>query len=274
MARAHGHPFLRLGGAWTATLLWLGGGSLASAQSLQPSDRDADPAGAAASAEQAMFLPTLIAPAGDRASPGVAFLYGGYDGSTESAVTKLIGDAKIVGPLDVRVGLTYTPNQPPPEAEAQPQFGARLRLLEQSAHGLDLATLLLYRMERFTDDEGLVQAVVAGGRHWGRTGLFANVAYGQDPEGDDREAEFAVGLLYRLQAALQLGLESHLRVDLFSDDPKREARQDSDLELTAGPIAQWSAGPIGLMAQVGGHARKVDRMRTGVIALAGVAYAH
>lgn len=256
------------------TVFALGARVPAAAQS-QGSDREPDSqSSASGSAEQGMFLPTLIAPGGDRASPGIAVAYGGYDGGTDAGVMKVSGDVKVIGPLDARLGLTYTPNLPNTEAQAQPHFGARLRLLAEHTQGIDLSTLLLYRMERFTDDEGLVQGVVALGKHWGRVGLFGNAAYGQDPEGDDREGELALAMLYRASAPLQLGLESHLRVDLFSDDPKRAVRNDSNLELTAGPVAHVSLGPIAVLAQVGVHAIELDRVRTGVIALGGIAYAH
>ena len=46
---------------------------------------------------------------------------------------KLVGDAAIVGPVDVRLGLTYTPEQPPPEAEVQPHFGANVGLIARLA---------------------------------------------------------------------------------------------------------------------------------------------
>lgn len=222
---------------------------------------------AADAAAQGMLLPEVIA-TGEGRSYALAHVIGGYDSAEDTAVLRAIGDVQIVGPLDIRFGVTYTPDAP--NGDVQPHVGLRLRALWQKQHGIDLAFAAFYRMERFTDDEGLIQGLVSVGRRFDRVGLFGHVSYGQDPEGDDREGDVALAGMYGISQALQLGLESHFRFDLFSDDPKREARDDSEWDLIVGPTLNYSLGPVAFIAQVGLRALETEQVRTGVIALGGV----
>jgi hypothetical protein len=96
-----------------------------------------------------------------------------------------------------------------------------------------------------------VQGLVALGTRIDQVGLFANLTYGQDPEGDDREGEVMFAFLYELLPALQLGIETRARMDLGSDDPRRAARKASDLDGTLTPTLSYSLGPVALLAHVG-----------------------
>jgi hypothetical protein len=140
-----------------------------------------------------------------------------------------------------------------------------LRLLTQNQAGIDLAAGLLYRRDRYTPDDGLVQAVLAIARHWGRVGLFGNLAYGQDMEGDDRDGELSLALLYERSVDLQLGFESHLRFDLSSEDPRRQMRGQGPFDLQLGPLAHYCLGSVIVTAQAGLSALKAEQTRTGVI---------
>lgn len=244
------------------------------AQSIERQDGEgASSTSAQAAASEGFLLPTVETAGGDRSSRGVVNTLVGYDGGTKNALMRVTGDVKAFGPLDLRLGLTYTPGNE--EGEVQPMIGARVRILNQEDHAINLSTAVYYRMERFTDDEGFVQGVLALSRRWGRLGAFLNGAYGQDPEGDDRLADFGVALLYTLNSAWIIGLESDLKVDLASEDPKRDLRDDRELEFTAGPVATWSIGPIGLVAQAGIRTLKFESgSRTGALLLGGVSYAH
>jgi hypothetical protein len=176
----------------------------------------------------------------------------------------------VYGPVDLRVGLTYTPDAPEGQAQAQPNVGARVNLLAQSRSGIDLSTGVFYRKEQYTVDDGVVQGVLALGRHFGRVGLFGNLAYAQDPEGDDREGEVALAMLYATTARLQLGVESKCRFDLFSSDPRRAARNSPVFESWSGPVLQYALGPIALLVQTGLSTLTNDHTRVGAIAIGGL----
>jgi hypothetical protein len=219
-----------------------------------------------------MLLPTLIAPASDRNDRVVANVVGGYDSALRTSVMRAIGDVNVIGPVDLRFGVTYTPDAF--NGQVQPHVGMRVRILSQEKSGIDLAAALFYRLERFTADEGLVQGVLAAGRRFGPLNLLMHAAYGQDPEGDDREGEVALAGLVEASSAVQVGIENHIRFDLFSDDPKRQMRNDSEYDLTVGPLAQWSLGPLALLGQVGFRASRFQRVETGAVALAGLSGAY
>lgn len=219
-------------------------------------------------AERGMLLPLLVAPASGRKDLVVANVVGGYDSALRTGVMRATGDVQLIGPVDLRFGVTYTPDAW--NGQVQPHIGARVRILSQEKAGIDFAAALFYRLERFTDDEGLIQILVAAGRRFGPLNVLMHASYGQDPEGDDREGEVAAAGLFALSSHLQVGLENHIRFDLFSDDPKREARRDTEYDLTVGPLAQWALGPVALLGQVGFRASRFNRVETGAIALAGL----
>ena len=100
--------------------------------------------------------------------------------------------------------------------------------------------------------------------------MLANLAYGQDPEGDDRDGDAALALMYEALAALQVGIESHIRFDIASDDPRREMRKQGPLDLQAGPFVHYALGPALLVAEAGVSAYRFEQTRAGFYALAGV----
>jgi hypothetical protein len=152
----------------------------------------------------------------------------------------------------------------------QPHVGARVSLLEQDRHGFDLGVGLFYRMERFTQEEGLAQALLSGAVRFGRTGLFANAAYGQDLEGDDMEGELGLALLHRVSRGFQFGVESHARFKLRSTDEKRRDQPLQTFDAYLAPTASYALGPVALFAQVGPSFYRLHGTHTGVLALAGV----
>lgn len=200
----------------------------------------------------------------------IAVTLAGYDAASATGIARFSGDLNVIGPLDLRLGLTYMSNVEPDDNQFQPQVGVRVRLLSQEAFGIDLATAVLYRRDRYTQDEGLIQVVLAIGRRWGRFGALGNAAYGQDPEGDDRDGELALSLMYEAAVPLQLGLESHLRLDLLSDDPRRRVREQGPFDLQAGPIVHYSFGHAIVTVQTGFSSYRFEHTRTGLFALGGI----
>jgi hypothetical protein len=226
------------------------------------------------SAHQGMFLPNTVAPSlANQAAAAVALA--GYDDAVRSVVMSTTADVHVYGPLDLRLGLNYAQTTAPDASRAEPQLGLRLHLLSQADDGIEGAALINYRLDRYTRDEGLVQAMFVVGRRFGRAGVFVNLGFGQDPEGDDREGEAALAALYALSEPLQLGLESHARFDLFSSDPRRAARQDAAGQLTSGPTLHYVIGPCVLLTQVGVSTLVgIQRTRVGAVAVAGLGAAY
>jgi hypothetical protein len=217
-----------------------------------------------------LFLPNTIAPSLGRQAAGAVGL-GGYDTAQRSPVTSMLGELHVYGPLDLRLGLNYTPNVAEGASPIEPQFGGRLHLLAQAEQGIDAAAVLNYRLDRYTKDSGLMQAMFVVGRRFGRIGLLANLGYGQDPEGDDREGEAALAAMYSFSEPLQIGFESHARFDLFSSDPRRAARHDALAQIASGPTLHYGIGSLIVLAQVGVSTLVgTESTRAGAIGLAGV----
>jgi hypothetical protein len=227
---------------------------------------------AASSVRNGLTLPILVAPGSVTASAATTVFWAGYDQARDSLTFRSHADLHVYGPLDARVGVTYLPNTM--QNAMQPHAGLRVRLLTQENDGLDLGLGAFYRMERFTDDEGLMQGLLTAATHIGRLALLGNLSYGQDPEGDDREGDVGLAALYELSAALHVGVESRLRFDLGSQDPKRAARRDTSFDAIVAPTVGYSVGPVALLAQAGVSTMRAKSWRAGTIAMGGLAVAY
>lgn len=230
------------------------------------------PAAGPASAREGLLLPETLSPASDRTSRATLATWAGYDQARRSAVVMSDADLKVWGPLDFRLGVTYLPDGE--TTDPQPRLGLRLRMLSQKDHRVDLAGALFYRLDRFTLDAGVIQAELAFGKRIGPVGIFANVSFDSDMEGDDREGELKLATLYQASQRFQLGFDGRLRFDLFSSDARRRARGNTSFDLSAGPIAYYGVGPVALFGQVGVTALKAERLRAGVLAMGGVGAAY
>jgi hypothetical protein len=224
---------------------------------------------AAASARQGMMLPSVLPTDTELASRATATTWAGYDSARSSFVLRTFADATVYKRLALRVGMSYLPDSL--NQSAQPSFGARVQILRQSKHGFDLGAGGFYRMERFTSEEGLIQALLTGALHVGKTALFANLAFGMDAEGDDTEGEVLLAVLRSLNHSLQLGIEGRARFSLASDDPKRREEPVESADASLAPTLSYALGPIALLAQAGASARHAEHWRVGPLAMGGLA---
>jgi len=115
-----------------------------------------------------------------------------------------------------------------------------------------------YRPEGFTQAEGEVEIALALGRAFGRFATFANIVYGQDPEGAERDGELRLAALYQLNNSLQAGLDARLRADLGSDEGKRRAEGGAEYDVLVGPTASFALvtlRPCGRLLRCGPNER-------------------
>jgi hypothetical protein len=264
-------PFVNAGslsrtGAMAAGALLLLAGSARAQDELAP-----PPAPARRGVEAGLLLPDTVG-ANVRDGRATVVASTGYDGARGSATFGATADVRVWGPVAFRVGATYLP-APVASADAarmQPNFGVRVQLLDQNHHGIDGAVGLTLRKDRYTQDDGELQLTLMAARRVGRLGLFANAAYGQDGEGDDRDGTVNLAALYAAGDHLQLGLDSRLRFDLFSTDQRRAVRGEPGYDLVIGPTAAVPLGSLALIGQVGYAAVKTRAFSSGVVALGGV----
>jgi hypothetical protein len=246
--------------AWT-----MGASRAARAQDVEPEKPRIT---AAHSAEDGQFLPFTLASRVDSQRALVSTL-DGYDSARQSAILQGTTEINVWGPIAIRAGVVYTETVD----QLKPTFGVHVQLLKQEKHGLDGSIAVFYKPEGFTEGEGEIESAITVGRRFGRTGVYGNLVYGQDPEGNERDGEVRMAAMYSLRENLHAGFDTRLRFDLGSSNTaQRIAKLEADYDLVAGPAASYCLGPFALVAQGGASLFKLSNasLRTGGIGLAGV----
>jgi hypothetical protein len=229
--------------------------------------RSADAATRVQAAGQAgSFLPLGLAPSRE-GQPGYVVGSGGYDGAQKTALLAAIADVQLWGPLAIRGGAVYSAR----EEKLAPTVGAHLRLLTEDQHGVDGSAGVFYKPEGLTEPEGEIESVIAVGLHVRDTYLLANLAYGQDPEGNERDGEVRLALVQPLSARALLGFDSRVRFDLGSAASRLAARGEATLDAVVGPAAALFVDRFALLLHAGWAARRVaGSLATGPFVSAGL----
>jgi hypothetical protein len=222
-------------------------------------------------ARTAHFLPGALDAEMDSATAAVGAGWAGYDGATKNPVASASAEAWVVPRLSFTAGFGSTTQ--PGEVRLRAQGGVRVMLLDQRHFGVNAAVGFLYRQDRFANEEGMLEWSALLSRRFGATLALANFVYAQDGEGDDREGELRVVGLHDFGLRLHLGLDGRVRTSLGSSDPHRAEHSNPTFEFNAGPLLAYSMGRFSLVSEAGISGQKVDRVRTGVLVLGGLAAA-
>jgi hypothetical protein len=208
------------------------------------------------------LLASTLAP-GVGATAALAVGFGGYDGARSAPIGSATAEVRVWGPFAVRGGAEYSSVR----REPRPSIGGRVQLLRQERHGIDGSVSVFYRPEGFTEPEGEIETIVALGRRFDRVAVLANLVYGQDPEGNERDGELRFASLYAA-GRWTFGLDSRLR---FAMGTQKRAMAEPKLDLLAGPVAAAAVGPVAVFAQAGPSLLKLSGTTSaGMAALAGV----
>jgi hypothetical protein len=226
-------------------------------------------------ADAGLFLPSTLAP---RMYEGTAFAAArsGYDASSDAFVARAAAEGSLTDFLALRLEFEHGPSRGPQD---RVRVGARVGLLAQDTHGIDGGVALFYDPKDFREEGNIVAGLLAG-REFGRLGVFANVFFGGDPEGDDAQLELRLGSSYRLSSALHVGVDARGRYNL-SSDAKRGGTLTRDWELQLLPTASLELGSVALVADLGvaavqntgpfGEPDEHTDVHAGVLALGGIA---
>jgi hypothetical protein len=230
------------------------------------SEPDRDMTAIARSVDEGALLPLTLSPTVGSV-PATAIGYGGYDGARARAVGQAFAEVRLWRQLALRGGTELTDAS----HRLRPTIGARVQVLSQYSHGVDGAVSVFYRAEGFDEPEGEIESVFAVGRRVGRMTLIANLAYGQDPDGNERDGEVRLAAITQVGAHLNVGVDGRWRFDLGSQTAKLRASNEPTYDVDAGPVAALTLGPIALVAHAGlSVVRRVDQdAALGVVALAG-----
>jgi hypothetical protein len=192
---------------------------------------------------------------------------GGYDTARQGALFDSAAEVRVWGPIALRAGVTYSDDT----RRMRPSVGARLQLLRQGAHGVDGTLTTAYKSEGFNEFEGEIETTFALGRRFDRLYVLGNVAYGQDPEGNERDGELRASVL-RLQGRGVLGLEARGRTAIGPQHGRYSAVEPRT-DAVGGFVGALSLGSFALYAEVGPSALRLAGadLRWGVASWAGVA---
>jgi hypothetical protein len=191
---------------------------------------------------------------------------GGYDSARGGALFDSAAEVRISRAFSLRGAVTYSADT----ARMRPSVGARAQLLRQRAHGIDGALAAFYKTEGFDEMEGEVEVTASVGRRFDRFYLLGNVAYGQDPEGKERDGELR-GSFVQSRGRVVLGVEGRARAALGPQQGAMSAVEPR-LDAVGGPIAMVTLGTFVLFAEAGPSAVKMQmsRLHWGGAALVGV----
>lgn len=219
-------------------------------------------------ARAGQFLPLSLSPSvGPNRALGGGFA--GYDSAAQAPRFESFAEARVYGPFALRFGAqTRAENQ-----TIAPSIMGRAQILSQASHGIDGGVALAYKAEGFTELEGEIEVLVAVARSFGNWRVLGNLAYGQDPEGRERDGEFRAAALCHLGTLYYLGLDGRARIDLGEEQGEaQKAHEEPKFDFDVGPVLHVALGPVALSAHAGvsGTRRGEADTRVGFMGLAGL----
>jgi hypothetical protein len=191
---------------------------------------------------------------------------GGYDTARSGGLFDSAAEVRVWGPVALRAGVTYSDDA----RRMRPSVGARVQLLRQGAHGVDGSLSSFYKTEGFDEMEGEIETSLAIGHRFEQVYVLGNVAYGQDPEGNERDGELRASVL-RPQGRGVFGLEARGRSAIGAQHGTSSAVEPR-LDVVGGAVGMLTVSSLVLFAEVGPSAFKLQSsdLRWGVASVGGV----
>jgi len=165
-----------------------------------------------------------------------------YNGASKTTTVDLNGEVQVFGPvrLVLRVDNVFD--------KARPGIGAAVQWLDERKHGVSSSAYFSYKAEGFTEPEGELEGLVSFGKQLGAVHGTLNIAYGQDPEGRERDGELALGLHIEPMRGLFTGIIGRYRDALGSNGDKLTGIQRDAL---GGVSATYVIGSFGVTGTAG-----------------------
>jgi hypothetical protein len=148
--------------------------------------------------------------------------------------------------------------------ETRPAIGAAVQLRDPRDGHVGARISVAYRPEGFSEPEGEIESVVVVSRVFGADALRGLVAYGQDPEGRESDAELGISFLHRASQALFVGATARTRfaIALKVGEPR--------WDTVAGGVGGVAFGHSRVELLVGADSVAYSAVSTGVVALVSV----
>lgn len=131
--------------------------------------------------------------------------------STGRASVDALGEAHLVGPLRLTARVANVFGE-----RARPGIGAAVRLLDERGSGIAASVYLQYKTEGFAEPEGELEGAIAIAKRLGSVRTSLAIAYGQDPEGNERDGELAIAAQLAVRTDLFAGVVARYRDALGS----------------------------------------------------------
>jgi hypothetical protein len=198
------------------------------------------PVVARAPADDDVFSPGLTHAAahGRGAAVGVV----SFSGASDKTTLDLNGEVQVFGPVRLVLRVDNVTDT------ARPGIGAAVQFLDEAKHGAAASAYFTYKAEGFTEPEGELEGMVAFGKQLGPVRGTFNLAYGQDPEGNERDGEVALGLHVEPLRGLFAGVIGRYRDALGSNGDKGTGILR---DVLGGASATYVIGRFGVTAMAG-----------------------
>jgi len=198
------------------------------------------PVAARAPADDDVFTPGLTHAAahGRGAAVGVV----SFSGASDKTTLDLNGEVQVFGPVRLVLRVDNVTDT------ARPGIGAAVQFLDEAKHGAAASAYFTYKAEGFTEPEGELEGMVAFGKQLGPVRGTLNLAYGQDPEGNERDGEVALGLHVEPIRGLFAGVIGRYRDALGSNGDKATGILR---DVLGGASATYVIGRFGVTAMAG-----------------------
>jgi len=217
------------------------------------------------------FLPLTLAPnVGSHRALAAGF--GGYDSAPRQPRVESFAEARVYGPFALRFGVQWRDAN----ERVAPSITGRVQLLSQDKHGVDGGVAVSYKAEGFTEPRGEIEVALALARSFGSWRVGANLVYGQDAEGRERDGELRAAALCHLVSLYYLGIDGRARMDLGSEHGLDEGEHErSKYDFDVGTVLSSALGPVALGVHGGfsGHRRADEPTHLGFVAVAGLGIA-
>jgi hypothetical protein len=198
------------------------------------------PVVARASADDDVFTPGLTHAAGHGRGAVTGVML--YNGASKNTTLDLNGEVQVFGPVRLVLRVDNVTDK------ARPGIGAAVQFLDEKKHGAAASAYFTYKAEGLTEVEGELEGLVSFGKQLGPVRGTFNLAYGQDPEGNERDGEVALGLHVEPLRGLFTGVVGRYRDALGSNGDKSTGILRDAL---GGATATYAVGRFGVTATAG-----------------------
>lgn len=186
------------------------------------------------------FTPMIVRAGGGPG--GFAFAAATWDSVRNRGALDVAGELAVWGPIRIVARVDDATRE-----SARPGAGVGVTLLDEARHGVASTAYLVYKAEGWTAPDGELEAQLAFAKSLGAVRTTFDVAYGQDPEGDDFDGEVALAAHIAPVPGVIVGVSGRYRDSLGSHAEETAMKR----ELIAGATSTFTHGRYAVSGLLG-----------------------